>query len=242
MSDSVEPDTVEPDTVEPDTVHSDAIASETVDSDTAEPDVIDLRERIPTEQSNPAGSTPTRELPLGAPSLSAALEALLLLADEPQPAVMLAEVVGRPEVEVESCLAELAMQYLGDGRGIELRRVDSGWRFYTAASCRELITRYVTDGRQSRLSQAALETLAIIAYRQPVSRAQVGAVRGVNPDGVIKTLQARGLITEESGGEHVTRFVTTDYFLDRMGLDSLSELPPIADHLPDLGSLDDLID
>jgi segregation and condensation protein B len=105
-----------------------------------------------------------------------------------------------------------------------------------------LITRYVTDGRQARLSQAALETLSIIAYRQPVSRSQVGAVRGVNPDGVIKTLQARGLIAENGEEAGVTRFVTTDYFLDRMGLDSLSELPPIADHLPDLGSLDELID
>lgn len=213
-------------------------------------DVIDLRDGDgETAGADPAVETePTQsELPpvdLGAPSLSAALEALLLLADEPRPAVHLAEVTGRPEAEVEQSLAELAMQYLADGRGIELRRVDAGWRFYTAASCRELITRYVTDGRQSRLSQAALETLAIIAYRQPVTRSQVGAIRGVNPDGVIKTLQARGLITEftaedEPGG--VTRFVTTDYFLDRMGLDSLTELPPIADHLPDLGSLDELV-
>ena len=204
--------------------------------------------------SDTAGQTPDQaaetgdpDLPvveLGAPSLSAALEALLLLADEPQPAMLLAEITGRPEHEVEETLAELAMQYLADERGIELRRSDSGWRFYTATICRELITRYVTDGRQSKLSQAALETLAIVAYRQPVSRSQVGAVRGVNPDGVIKTLQARGLIAEASqdGQAGITKFVTTDYFLDRMGLDSLTELPPIADHLPDLESLDDLID
>ncbi len=200
-------------------------------------EVIDLRD-------DPAPDVPA-EVPLGAPTLSAALEALLLLADEPQPAVTLAEVTGRPEAEVEQTLAELAMAYLADRRGIELRRGDSGWRFYTATTCRDLITRYVTDGRQAKLSQAALETLAIIAYRQPVSRSQVGAVRGVNPDGVIKTLQARGLISEATADEGpggVTRFITTDYFLDRMGLDSLTELPPIADHLPDLGSLDDLID
>ena len=212
-------------------------------------DVIDLRDdREADAEEAPETQTDAQEDPppveLGAPTLSAALEALLLLADEPRPALHLAEITGRPEAEVEQTLAELAMQYLADGRGIELRRVDAGWRFYTAASCRELITRYVTDGRQSRLSQAALETLAIIAYRQPVTRSQVGAIRGVNPDGVIKTLHARGLITEftaedEPGG--VTRFVTTDYFLDRMGLDSLTELPPIADHLPDLGSLDDLL-
>lgn len=184
----------------------------------------------------------TEALPLGAPSLSAALEALLLLADEPQPALFLAEVVGRPEAEVEQELAQLALRYLTEERGIELRRVDTGWRFYTAASCRELITRYVTDGRQSRLSPAALETLAIVAYRQPVTRSQVGAVRGVSPDGVLKTLQARGLITEASQDAGITHFVTTPYFLDRMGLDSLTELPPIADHLPDLASLDELVD
>lgn len=181
---------------------------------------------------------------LGAPSLAAALEALLLLADEPQPARLLAEITGRPEAEVETTLAELAMQYLAQERGIDLRRVDAGWRFYTAAACQDLITRYVTDGRQARLSQAALETLAIVAYRQPVTRAQIGAVRGVNPDGVIKTLAARGLIEEATGTEHsaATHFVTTPYFLDRMGLASLEELPPIADHLPDLTALDELLD
>lgn len=235
------------------------------------PDEIDLRDVAADTPADPAAATiepessdasevnlepdleqePTAgeeaglpEFDLGAPSLSAALEALLLLADEPTPAIQLAEVTGRPEPEVEATLAELAMQYVADGRGIELRRSDSGWRFYTATICRDLITRYVTDGRQSKLSQAALETLAIVAYRQPVSRSQVGAIRGVNPDGVIKTLHARGLIAEASAGPEggVTTFVTTDYFLDRMGIDSVSELPPIADHLPDLESLDDLID
>lgn len=206
-------------------------------------DVIDLRAEEAKEMVAETEPTDVEAPPeLGAPSLAAALEALLLLADEPQPALLLAEITARPEAEVEEQLATLAMQYLADERGIELRRTDSGWRFYTATSCRELITRYVTDGRQARLSQAALETLSIIAYRQPVSRSQVGAVRGVNPDGVIKTLQARGLIAEATQDTGVTKFVTTDYFLDRMGLDSLTELPPIADHLPDLGSLDELID
>lgn len=211
-------------------------ATEKVDELTPPPAAVDA-EAVPDSEPD---SEPLLEL--GAPSLAAALEALLLLADEPQPALVLAEITGRPEAEVEEQLATLAMQYLADERGIELRRTDSGWRLYTATACRELITRYVTDGRQARLSQAALETLSIIAYRQPVSRSQVGAVRGVNPDGVIKTLQARGLIAEATQDTGVTKFVTTDYFLDRMGLDSLSELPPIADHLPDLGSLDELID
>lgn len=203
-------------------------------------DLIDLR------GGEDPGSAPVDEIPqdLGAPSLTAALEALLLLADEPQLPMTLAEITGRPELEVEATLAELSVQYLAQGRGIELRRVDTGWRFYTAESCRELVTRYVTDGRQARLSQAALETLAIVAYRQPVTRAQVGAVRGVNADGVIKTLMARGLIEEAGGDEHsiATHFVTTPYFLDRMGMASLAELPLIADHLPDLSALDELID
>lgn len=180
---------------------------------------------------------------LGAPTLAAGLEALLLLADEPRPAADLAEITGADETEVEATLAELSVSYLAAGRGIELRRVDTGWRYYTAASCQDLITRYVTDGRQARLSQAALEALAIVAYRQPVTRAQVGAIRGVNSDGVLKTLAARGLITEtDPGAGGAAHFVTTASFLDRMGLASLSELPPIAEHLPELGSLDELLD
>ena len=179
---------------------------------------------------------------LGAPSLSAALEALLLLSEEPLTPLALAELVVRPVDEVEQQLHDLAAEYVEQQRGFELRNTDSGWRFYTAAECRELVTRFVTDGRQARLSQAALETLAIVAYRQPVTRSQVGAVRGVNPDGVLKTLIARGLVTETATDGMAAEFTTTPYFLDRMGMASLSELPPIADHLPSLDSLDELLD
>ena len=179
---------------------------------------------------------------LGAPSLAAALEALLLISEEPLTPLALAELVGRPQQEVEQQLLDLAGQYVSEGRGFELRDTDAGWRFYTSAQCQDLVTRFVTDGRQAKLSQAALETLAIVAYRQPVTRSQVGAVRGVNPDGVLKTLVARGLIEESAEQDSITHFETTTYFLDRMGIASLAELPPIAEHLPDLDSLDDLLD
>jgi segregation and condensation protein B len=209
-------------------------------------DTIDLRDQTdpgqPVQRSEEASDSEVPEL--GAPDLAAGLEALLLLADEPQTALTLAEITGTPEPQVVAQLRDLAAQYLADGRGFELREVDAGWRFYTARSCRDLVTRFVTDGRQSRLSQAALETLAIVAYRQPVTRSQVGAVRGVNADGVIKTLHSRGLVAELPADDAAgsARFVTTGYFLDRMGLASLSELPPIADHLPDFSALDELID
>ena len=179
---------------------------------------------------------------LGAPSLAAALEALLLISEEPLTPLALAELVGKPQPEVEQQLLDLAEQYVSEGRGFELRDTDAGWRFYTSAQCQDLVTRFVTDGRQAKLSQAALETLAIVAYRQPVTRSQVGAVRGVNPDGVLKTLVARGLIVESAEQDSITHFETTTYFLDRMGIASLAELPPIAEHLPDLDSLDDLLD
>jgi len=181
---------------------------------------------------------------LGAPTLAAALEALLLITDEPMTSISLAEITATPEAEIVVQLTELALGYRAQGRGFELRQVSAGWRFYTAIECRDLVTRYVTDGRQSKLSQAALETLAIVAYRQPVTRNQVGAVRGVNADGVLKTLQSRGLINQdvEDADGAAAHFVTTDYFLDRMGLASLDELPPIADHLPDFGALDEFLD
>ena len=197
-----------------------------------------------TETDEQADATTETDEPpqLGAPSLAAALEALLLLSEEPLTPLSLAELVGRPMQEVEQQLHELADEYREQQRGFELRNTDSGWRFYTAAECRELVTRFVTDGRQAKLSQAALETLAIVAYRQPVTRSQVGAVRGVNPDGVLKTLVARGLITETITEGVAAEFTTTPYFLDRMGMASLAELPPIADHLPNLDSLDELLD
>lgn len=180
---------------------------------------------------------------LGAPSLSAAIEAILLLADEPISSVNLAQIVRRPVPEVDETIAALVAEYDEAERGFELREVAGGWRYYTRLSCSLVIERMVLDGQQSRLTQAALETLAVIAYRQPVSRGRVAAVRGVSVDGVIRTLLSRGLI-EEAGMEQVSGAIlyrTTPYFLERMGINSLADLPPLAEHLPDFSELDDLL-
>jgi segregation and condensation protein B len=181
---------------------------------------------------------------LGAPNLAAACEAVLLLADQPLDLVSLASIVRRPVDQVEAVVRGLSAQYTEDGRGFDLREVAGGWRFYTRADCAEVVSRYVVDGQQARLTQAALETLAIIAYRQPISRGRISAVRGVNVDGVVRTLLTRGLI-EEAGvepGSQATQLRTTPYFLERLGISDLSALPPLADHVPTYGDLGDLVD
>ncbi len=181
---------------------------------------------------------------LGAPSLRAAIEALLLLADEPMATITLAQATRRPVEEVEPVVRELAAEYTEQLRGFDLREVAGGWRFYTRAECSPLIERWVLDGQQARLTQASLETLAVIAYQQPVSRGRVSAVRGVNVDGVIKTLLTRGLI-EEAGTDDESQAIlyrTTGHFLERLGISSLAELPPLAEHLPDLGDLEEVLD
>ncbi|HQY99548.1 MAG TPA: SMC-Scp complex subunit ScpB [Propionicimonas sp.] len=169
-----------------------------------------------------------------------AIEALLLMATEPMPTTELAEAVQSPVEEVEAALAALVEFYDTTGRGFELRRVGSGWRYYTREEHADLIGRWLTEGQRGTLSQAALETLAVVAYLQPISRGRVSAVRGVNVDGVMRTLATRDLI-EETGrdGETGARlFATTSYFLERMGLTSLDELPPLAPHLPDASALE----
>ncbi|MEV4458594.1 SMC-Scp complex subunit ScpB [Microbispora sp. NPDC004025] len=168
-------------------------------------------------------------------SLTAALEAILMVVDEPVAEVTLAQVLERPTVEVAAALRALSEEYTASGRGFDLREVAGGWRFYTRAECAALVERFVRDGQQARLTQAALETLAVVAYRQPVSRARVAAVRGVSSDGVMRTLVARGLV-EEAGTDPESQAVlyrTTSYFLERLGLRSLDELPELAPFLPD---------
>jgi segregation and condensation protein B len=181
---------------------------------------------------------------LGAPTLESALEALLLVTDVPLDAPTLAAAVRRPTAEVEAVLRALAADYDSAGRGFELRESAGGWRYYTRAECSPVVERFVRDGQQARLTQAALETLAVVAYRQPVSRARISAVRGVNVDGVIRTLSTRGLI-EEAGHDPTSQAIlyrTTELFLERLGLTSLDQLPPIADYLPDIELLDALAD
>ncbi|SEM66772.1 segregation and condensation protein B, partial [Streptacidiphilus jiangxiensis] len=187
---------------------------------------------VPPARSAEAGddAEPVAEVPL-----KAALEAVLMVVDEPTTAARLAEVLERPKKVVAAALAELAEEYDAQQRGFELRFVAGGWRFYTRAVCAPVVDRFVLDGQQARLTQAALETLAVIAYRQPVSRSRVSAVRGVNCDGVMRTLVQRGLV-EESGTEPETGaylYRTTQYFLERMGLRGLDELPELAPFLPE---------
>lgn len=172
--------------------------------------------------------------------LRPALEAVLFVADEPVAPVVLAQLVERPQDEVEQALHRLAEDYRAQGRGFELRAVAGGWRLFTAAVCAPVVERYVLDGQQARLTQAALETLAVVAYRQPVTRGRVSAVRGVSVDGVMRTLVARGLV-EEAGSEDsgATLYRTTAYFLERLGLQSVEDLPPLAPYLPDLDSFED---
>ena len=174
------------------------------------------------------------------PPLRACLEAILLVVDEPAPEVMLAQVLQRPTDEVRAALVDLASDYDHSGRGFELREVAGGWRLYTRGDCASVVERFVLDGQQARLTQAALETLAVVAYRQPVSRARVSAVRGVNVDGVMRTLVTRGLV-EESGHESESGSIlyrTTSYFLERLGLTSLEDLPQLAPYLPEIETLD----
>jgi len=169
------------------------------------------------------------------PSLEACLEAILLVVDEPVAEVVLAQVLERPRDEVSRALTRLAASYDKQRRGYDLRQVAGGWRYYTRVECAPVVERFVRDGHEVRLTQAALETLAVVAYRQPVSRPQVSAVRGVNCDAVMRTLTLRGLV-EEAGAEHETGAIlyqTTSYFLERLGLASLEDLPDLAPFLPD---------
>jgi segregation and condensation protein B len=171
------------------------------------------------------------------------LEAVLLVADEPVPATVLAEVVGSRLSEVEELLVDLAGEYARDGRGFVLRMIAGGWRLYTHPGTRTAVEAFLRAGQQSRLTRAALETLAVIAYRQPVTRFQVAAVRGVNVDGVFRTLASRGLIQEvgtDPGPGQATLYGTTPAFLEQLGLNDLDQLPPIKDYLPEGVDLVDL--
>ncbi|MEJ7796002.1 MAG: SMC-Scp complex subunit ScpB [Nocardioides sp.] len=173
--------------------------------------------------------------------LRPALEALLMVADQPLDVATLASAAGHPVVAVDEALAALAAEYDEQGRGFELRNVAGGWRYYTREEFAPVVESFVLDGQQARLTQAALETLAVVAYKQPVSRSRVSAIRGVNVDGVMRTLLTRGLV-EEAGhdGEHgATLYRTTSYFLERIGVTSLDELPELAPYLPDMDDLED---
>jgi segregation and condensation protein B len=167
--------------------------------------------------------------------LKGALEAILLVVDEPVTEIMLAQIIEQPTERIAATLAELAAEYDEQGRGFELRAVAGGWRFYTRTAYATYVEKFVLDGQQVRLTQAALETLAVIAYKQPVTRSRISAIRGVNCDGVVRTLLARGLVeeagSEPDSGAHLYR--TTTLFLEKLGLNSVEQLPPLAPFLPD---------
>jgi segregation and condensation protein B len=163
------------------------------------------------------------------------LEAVLMVVDQPVAEYDLARAFDLPVDEVARVLAELSREYTAQGRGFDLRQVADGWRFYTRPECAEVVEHFLKEGQEVRLTQAALETMAVVAYRQPVSRGRVSAVRGVNCDGVMRTLVVRGLI-EEAGHDPESGallYRTTSYFLERLGLRSLDELPDLAPFLPD---------
>jgi segregation and condensation protein B len=171
-----------------------------------------------------------------------ALESILLVVDSPIAEEQLAGVLDQTVRRVTAALRRMAARYSEQGSGIDLRRIGDGWRFYTRDRFAPFVEKLLLDGQRAKLTRAALETLAVIAYRQPVTRARIAAVRGVNVDGVIRTLVARGLIAEtgtdsDTGG---ILYRTTELFLERLGLSSLGDLPPIAPLLPEVDAIDDV--
>ena len=173
--------------------------------------------------------------------LHRSIEAILMVVDEPVSETTLATILERPEAEIGEALIELIATYAD--RGFELKKINGGWRFYSHPDQASVVEKFVLDGQQSRLTQAALETLAVIAYRQPISRARVSAIRGVNVEAVMKTLVNRGLV-EESGVENETGAIlyrTTSFFLEKIGLNTVEDLPALAPFLPDIDGLDEVI-
>ncbi len=172
--------------------------------------------------------------------LRAAVEAVLFVVEAPVSIEQLSSALNRPVTEIASALAALRESYDDGTRGIELRSVADGVRIYTRPELSGVVEAFLLDGQRTRLSQAALETLAVVAYRQPVTRARISAIRGVNVDGVVRTLVSRGLIvevgTEPDSGAGLYR--TTEVFLEKLGLQSLDELPSLAPLLPELDTFD----
>jgi len=189
------------------------------------------------------GSTrPTLEMTYDLDHIGRSIEAILMVVDEPVTEITLASTLQVPVDQIRLALDQLLPSY--EGRGFTLKAINGGWRFYSAPEFSEIVEKFVLDGQQNRLTQAALETLAVIAYRQPISRARISAIRGVNVEAVMKTLITRGLV-EEFGVENETGAIlyrTTNYFLERLGLNALTDLPPLAPHLPDIDGLDEILE
>ena len=164
-----------------------------------------------------------------------AIEAIVLVAMEPVPTDLLAQLLEQPTTVIDELCTQLAAAYDEAGHGFQLVKVAGGWRYQTHADLSPYVERFLLDGQRARMSGAALETLAIIAYKQPLSRAQIASIRGVDPDGVIRTLQARGYVAEvgrDTGPGQAILYGTTPSFLEKLGLNALSDLPPIAEFVP----------
>ena len=195
---------------------------------------------MPAPDGAPARAEPAAG---GGDGLRAPIEAVMMVAAEPVTASDIADALGVDQEEADGALRALARSYREEGRGFELREAAGGWRVYSSPRFADVVGRFVVGTAQARLSQAALETLAIIAYRQPVTRARVSRVRGVGVDAVVRTLMARGLIAEVGETESGARlYGTTSEFLEKMGLGSLEDLVPLAPYLPAAEELDDLED
>lgn len=164
-----------------------------------------------------------------------AIEGILIAAMEPVEASLLSQLLELPVATIEDLCDRLAEAYVEAGHGFQLAKVAGGYRLQSDPEVAGYIERFVLDSQQSRISPAALETLSIIAYKQPISRAQVASIRGVDPDAVIRTLQARGYVAEvgrDEGPGQAIMYGTTQSFLERMGLMSLADLPPVSDFVP----------
>ncbi|HEX2196706.1 MAG TPA: SMC-Scp complex subunit ScpB [Actinomycetota bacterium] len=178
---------------------------------------------------------------LAGPGTRKIVEAILLLADEPVPASQIGEVLEVPRAEVEALLRDLAESYRTDDRGFVLRESAPGWRLYTDPECAPWLERFVTGHRHTRLTGASLEVLAIVAYKGPISRSEISEIRGVDSDGVVKTLLQRGLIEPSAAGSAgAYLFEVSDEFLEKMGLRSVDELPPLTDFMPDAEAVEDM--
>ena len=212
---------------------------------TDEPDAIDAPPPLdpPPDASQSAQDAPAESVPAESPQAPAepppgtqrAVEAILMVADSPVDLHLLAQVTETAPAVMEQLLAEMAAGYVEDDRGFLLVNVAGGYRYQSHPELTAYVERFVLEGQSARLSSAALETLAIVAYKQPISRAQVASIRGVNVDGVVRTLEQRGYIAEiarDPGPGQAVLFGTTATFLERMGLASLDDLPPVAEFVP----------
>ncbi|MGR6318765.1 SMC-Scp complex subunit ScpB [Micromonospora soli] len=190
---------------------------------------------VPGKRGRRAAPAPEPAPLLDDAELRGALEAILLVVDQPVSELTLAQVLEQSPERIGPMLDEIAAGYTAAGHGFELRRAAGGWRLYTRPEYATYVERFVLEGQTVRLTQAALETLAVIAYKQPVTRSRISAIRGVNCDGVIRTLVSRGLVeecgTEADSGAFLYR--TTTMFLEKLGLNSVDDLPPLAPFLPD---------